>query len=175
MAAPILITAAALTAAWALLGQKRQEMCADCGGEAVEAPEAEAGFRTPEIEKRSTGGPTAGDETAVGVEGLAEAADTSGSTIIGDPGTAGTTAPIVQTAPEATVPHAFNTDPSVSTGGSDPSTQKTMPTTTKLDAATISMLTSSPAMIYYGSTDGLTRSQQSAAMDEVGTLSGMIW
>lgn len=156
MAIPVLLTVGALTVGFVALSKKRAAM----PGGSISAP------------------PEAGDDAAVGGAGMEAASDSAGATPLGENGPAFSSGGRALTEANLT-PHAFviNTN---ATSGPDLSTQGTAPVTSPNNKVLEAVASTSSTPVRYtaikfGSTSGITRVQQAAALSEIGALTGEVW
>jgi hypothetical protein len=161
MAIPILLTVSALGVGWVALSKKRATMN-DAPVTAPDEPQAEVAPTDEGIEAATMVAEpvTIGDNGIAGTESggaVAMTADTSAS------GGAG-----------------FAVQALGSLGGSDPATLMSAPAApaeeeSRSDAYVASCSSCNTAKAYYGTTDGLSKTQEAYALAELGPLAGEVW
>jgi hypothetical protein len=162
MAIPVLLTVGALGVGFVALSRERAKMPGANG----------------------TAPPVGGSGVATDTDGVGAAATSPGATVIGDGAIGGTVGGTLVTdpTPDAAAFATGSQECNTSTGGSDPSTQPSVLAAAEgLSASSAEAVPAetetyaNPAQIYYGTATGVTRTQQSLALAEIGPLTGMVW
>jgi hypothetical protein len=160
MAIPILLTVSALGVGWVALSKKRAAM--DAPAPTPDEPQATVEPTNEGVEAASAVAEpvTIGDDAIAGTESGGAVAMTTDTSASGGAG--------------------FAVAALGSVGGSDPSTLMSAPAApaepeSRSDAYVASCSSCNTAKAYYGTTDGLSKTQEAYALAELGPLAGEVW